>query len=125
MSCRLASLLIALTVLMGAMPVFADSYPLINGSTLEGEPIAFGRDGVAVKKPDGTFSEKVPWTNFTQTALKQLAALPKAQPFVEPFLEPDDPEPSKRPSADIVLKPVPRLPRPDPRAGFGSIFASS
>ena len=125
MSSRLVSLLFALGVLTGAIiSGLADSYPLANGTTLEGEPIAFAKDGLAVKKSDGSFSEKVAWTNFTQAALKKLAALPKAQPFVEPYLEPDDPEALKRPS-EIALKPVSRLPRPEPHGGWGGMFHSS
>ena len=50
----------------------AETFKLIDGGELTGEPIAFGRDGVAVKKPDGSFSAKVAWTNFTQEALQQL-----------------------------------------------------
>jgi hypothetical protein len=79
---------------------------------------------MAVKKPDGSYSEKVGWTNFTQAALKKLAGVAKAQPFIEPFLEPDEPESSKKAAPEITLKPVPRLQRPNPRAGFGAIFSS-
>src|SRR2546428_2448211 len=57
----------------------AETFKLADGGELTGEPIAFGRDGVAVKKPDGSFSAKVAWTNFTQEALQQLATLPRAK----------------------------------------------
>ena len=125
MSCRASSVLIVFMILWGSIrSACADTYPLVNGETLEGDPVAFGRDGLAVKKPDGSYSEKIGWTNFTQTALKKLAALPKAQPFVEPYLEPDEPEASKKAAPEITLKPVPRLSRPNPRAGFGAIFSS-
>jgi hypothetical protein len=112
-------------LLMGSIVSgLAESYLLVDGSTLEGEPVAFGSDGVAFKKPDGTFSERVGWTNFTQAALKKLAALPKAQPFLESYLEPDEPA-AKKPTPEIKLRPVPRLPRPDPKAGIGGLFSSS
>ncbi len=103
----------------------AETYKLTDGGDLTGEPIAFGRDGLAVKKPDGSFSAKVAWTNFTQEALKQLAAVPKAKAFVEPLLEPDEPEPSRKVAPELKLKPVPRLPRPDPQAGLGALLSSS
>ena len=103
----------------------AETFKLIDGGELTGEPIAFGRDGVAVKKPDGSFSAKVAWTNFTQEALKQLATLPRAKPFVDPLLEPDEPEPSRKVAPELKLKPVARLERPDPQAGLGALFSSS
>src|SRR6266700_313438 len=103
----------------------AETFKLIDGGELTGEPIAFGRDGVAVKKPDGSFSAKVAWTNFTQEALKQLATLPRAKPFVDPLLEPYEPEPSRKVAPELKLKPVPRLDRPDPQAGLGALFSSS
>src|SRR5260370_13879965 len=92
----------------------AATFKLADGGELTGEPIAFGRDGVAVKKPDGSFSAKVAWTNFTQDALQQLATLPRAKPFVDPLLEPDVPEPSRKAAPQLKLKPIPRLDRPDP-----------
>ena len=103
----------------------AATFKLADGGELTGEPIAFGRDGVAVKKPDGSFSAKVAWTNFTQEALQQLATLPRAKPFVDPLLEPDVPEPSRKVAPELKLKPVPRLDRPDPQAGLGALFSSS
>src|SRR5258708_22963277 len=103
----------------------AETFKLAEGGELTGEPIVFGRDGVAVKKPDGSFSAKVAWTNFTQEALQQLATLPRAKPFVDPLLEPDVPEPSRKVAPELKLKPVPRLERPDPKAGLGALFSSS
>ena len=98
---------------------------MISGTTLEGDPIAFGGDGLAVKKADGSFSDKVAWTNFPQAALKKLASVPRAKRFVEPLIEPDEPESAKKTAPEITLKPVPRLARPAPHAGFGAIFSSS
>src|SRR5439155_403271 len=100
-------------------------FELNDKTTLSGKPLAPDRRGVIIKGDDGTISERVPWTNFTQSALKKIFELPAAKPFVEPLLEPDEPESTRKAAAEITLKPVPRLQRPDPRAGFGAIFASS
>jgi hypothetical protein len=99
-------------------------YELLNGSKLEGEPISFDGRGLVVRKPDGTIAERVGWTNFTQAALKQLATNPKARPYVEPLIEEEVEDTPRMAAPELQLKPVPRLDRPDPNAGFGSMFAS-
>ncbi len=108
-----------------APPAHAEVFELTDKTSLSGQPLAPDKRGVIIKGEDGKLSDRVPWTNFTQTALKKISELPTAKALVEPYLEPDDPEPSKKAAAEITIKPVPRLPRPNPRAGFGAIFSSS
>lgn len=96
----------------------------LNGGELTGEPISFDGRGVIVRKADGSFSDRVGWTNFTQAALKQLATNPKARDFASIFIEPEEEPPEKKEAQEIKPKPVPRLERPDPKAGFGALFAS-
>ncbi len=115
--------LFAICLLMGARAADAASYQLANGSTLDGEPIAFDARGVVVKLADGSFSPREGWTNFTQQALQELAKNPKAKPHVEPFLDVDEPEDAK-PKLEIKPKPIDRLARPTPNAGWGALFAS-
>jgi hypothetical protein len=103
----------------------AASYPLVDGSALEGDPISFNPGGVVVKRGDGTLAPRVAWTNFTQEALQQFAKDPKNKPFVEPYLEVEESEAEKKPSLEIKPKPHPRLERPDPKAGMGALFSSS
>lgn len=103
--------------------VLAETFPLISGEMLSGEPVSFNQDGIVVKKADGTFATRVGWTNLTQTALKQLASLPKARPFVEPFLEEEEGTTARKP-VEIIPKVVPRLDRPDRKAGLGVLFRS-
>ena len=102
----------------------AASFPLNDGTTLEGEPISFNLQGVVMKTTDGAIAPRMGWTNFTQTALKQLAKQPKAKPLVEPYLEEDETENEAKPSLDIKPKPHDRLERPDPKAGLGAMFSS-
>ena len=109
----------------GVRSVQATIYPLNDGTTVEGEPISINEQGVVVKKADGTFAPRVAWTNFTQAALKELANQPKAKPFLEAYLEVDEPEPSKKPALEIRPKTFNRLERPNPAAGFGALFSSA
>ena len=100
-------------------------FPLSDGSTLEGDPISFDARGMVVKKPDGTFAQRVGWTNFTQEALKVLSKeQPKAKSFIEPYLEIDEADAEKKPVLEIKPKALKRLERPDPKAGWGSLFSS-
>jgi len=126
MNCRFASFLIVLGWVgcMAALVARADTFELNDKSTVSGQLLAPDGRGILIKGDDGKISERIPWTNFTQTALKKIFELPAAKPFVELYLEPDEPEPSQRAAAAITLKPVPRLPRPDPRARLGAVFSS-
>src|SRR5882724_2939400 len=120
----LAAFLPALMAL-GAVSISAATYKLTDGNDLEGEPISFDARGVVVKKADGSFAPRVGWTNLTQEALKELSKQPKAKVFVEPFLDAEEPDAEKKPKLEITPKVHPRLDRPDPRAGLGSLFSSS
>jgi hypothetical protein len=101
----------------------AASYPLIDNTTLTGEPISYNAQGLVVKLADGSFAPRMGWTNFTQQALKEVAKDPKAKPFVEPYLDLEEAE-EKKPSLVIKPKPHDRLERPDPKAGMGAMFSS-
>ena len=109
-----------------AQPGFAQdqqSYPLASGEVVTGEPIHFNVQGAVLKRPDGSFSPRIAWTNFTEAALKQLGANSKAKPFVDQFLEPEDEGPAEA-AQQLRTRPVPRLERPDFKAGLGALFAS-
>ena len=80
--------------------------------------------GIIFKKADGSVSERVGWTNFTQAALKKLAVNPKMKNFVENLIEPDVEETAAKQKIEIKPKEVPKLPRPDPKAGLGALFSS-
>jgi hypothetical protein len=110
---------------VGISPAWGASFPLNDGTALEGEPISFNAIGVVVKKGDGSFAPRAAWTNFTQEALQQFAKDPRGKPFVEPYLEVEESEVEKKPSLEIKPKPHPRLERPDPNAGTGALFSSS
>src|SRR5689334_14089742 len=69
----------------------AETYPLVQGEPIVGEAMPLTADprGIIFKKPDGSLTERVGWTNFTQAALKQLATAPKVKRYVETLIEPD------------------------------------
>lgn len=103
----------------------AQSFPLLNGEVISGEPIHFTAQGVVIKRTDGTFAPRIGWTNFTEAALKELGKDRRAKPFVDQFLEAEEEEQAERQAeAAITLKPVPRLERPNLKAGFGALFTS-
>jgi len=101
----------------------AATFTLTTGESLEGEPISFNAQGMVVKRPDGSFAPRVAWTNLTETVMKELAKNPKAKPFVEPFVDIEEPETAKK-RIEIKPKPVPRLDRPNAKAGLGALFSS-
>jgi hypothetical protein len=117
--------LVLLVALTGWSNSLAADYQLVTGETLAGEPLAPDARGVIIKRADGSLSERIPWTNFTQNALQDLAkALPKQQKLIEPFLVEDEPEPVKKARQEVRFTPPPRLERPDMKAGLGALFAS-
>src|SRR5581483_7457988 len=99
----------------------AEQYSLADGTTVSGEIITVDASGVMFKTGPDTYTEKMPWTKFSQDGLKQLAQNPKAQPFAEPFIEP----PPVAAKAQININAVPRLANPASGSLFGALFTSS
>ncbi|MBN2507851.1 MAG: hypothetical protein JXQ71_14275 [Verrucomicrobia bacterium] len=98
---------------------------LLSGLVLEGTPISFLDSGLVVRRPDGILAERVPWTNFAQSALTILLKKYKhTEPFVAHLIEEENEEDPLPQEPRITLKPVPRLARPDPKAGLGAIVSN-
>jgi hypothetical protein len=122
--CRWLWLALVVGLLANGHGLAAD-YQLVTGEIVAGDPLAPDARGVIIKRVDGSLSERIPWTNFTQTGLQELAkALPKQQKLLEPFLVEDEPEPVKKARQEVKFNRPPRLDRPDPRAGLGALFSS-
>ncbi len=122
----LALFCIALGLTLGNALAAADTYSLITGEEYTGEAMGPDARGIIIKKTDGTLTERLGWTNFSQTALKKLSkTLPRANRYIEPLLEDDEPVETKPRAAAPALKYTPpdRMPRPDRKAG-GSLFDS-
>jgi hypothetical protein len=121
-----AAVLVLLTLAVGAYSARAQqSYPLLTGEVLSGEPVHFNAQGVVIKRPDGSFAPRMGWTNFTEAGLKELGKDARAKPFVDQLLEAEEEEQAeRRAETAITVKPVPRLERANLKAGFGALFTS-
>jgi hypothetical protein len=102
----------------------AETFKLLHGEEVSGEPIGPNAQSVLLKKADGTFTARMGWTNFTQESLKKFATLSSTKRFVEPFLDLEEDQNAKKVETEIQPKPVPRLERPEAKAGFGALFSS-
>ena len=122
---RLVKILSCLLIAAGwAWSGAAATYSLNDGQTISGDVSSGTAQGLILRKGEGEFTARIPWTNFTQSALKQLSSNPKIKPFLEPYLELDEPEPSASQRKQITADPkIPeRMDRPDPKAGLGNLF---
>jgi hypothetical protein len=66
-------------------------------------------EGMMLRLQDDNYTN-LSWSQFSQDSLKQLQQNPKIARFVEPFIEPSEPE--HAPQADITVNPVKRMTRP-------------
>src|SRR5580692_7952904 len=59
-----------------------------NGAVVTGTILDLGDQGIRLQLSDGTYMDNpVPWGLLSQDDLRQLQNIPKAQPFVEPFIQ--------------------------------------
>jgi hypothetical protein len=107
-----------------ANDLWADTFKLTTGETVEGELLATSANdqGVQIKVGDGQY-QRVPWASFSQEDLKNFAKTPKMEPFVQPFIEVNPEEKIKKTQPDIK-QPV-RLARPVQQSLLGAMFSSS
>jgi len=103
--------------------VRADTYKLNDGQTLSGTILSFNENGLRLRLGEEKYSDWIPWSNFSQADLADLAKNPKIAPLVEPFIEVPEVERVKK--TDVVIKEVPRLERPPPRSLLGAYIGSS
>ena len=102
----------------------AGEFKLMDGTTIYGDVSAFQEEGVVFRLRTGGFSERYPWSKFSQESLKELAQDPKAKEFAEPFIEiPPDQRPRPQPKP-VVLREVTRVELPAGRTTFFSSFSA-
>jgi hypothetical protein len=101
----------------------ADTFQLNDGSTLSGDIISANENGMRVRLPDGTYSDTVPWTKFSQDDLKKLAKDPKMEPFVTPNIEVTEEQRIQK--TEVSVTQPPRLKRPPPGSLFGAMLSST
>ena len=116
-------LLTGIVALIFQAAALGGEYKLLNGDILRGDPASYNDDGLIVHLESGGFSPRVGWGKFTQDSLKELAKVPEAKKFVDPFIEiPIEIKHKERTQKkQIVLKDVPRVERPASKPSF---FAS-
>ena len=101
----------------------SDTFQLTDGQTLTGDIVSFNENGLTVRMPDGKYSDRTPWTKFSQDDLKKLGQNPKITPLVEPYIEISQAERIKK--TEVEIKPVNRLERPPPQSLLGAMVSSS
>lgn len=106
----------------------ADTYPLTDGTSLTGDVISFNDDGVIIHTTDDKYTDRIPWTKFSQDALKAFAkdaTLNKKHPpikdFAGPFIETPPPP---RTQMEIHVHNVSRLELPEKQSVIGALFSS-
>ncbi len=103
--------------------VGADTFSLTDGTSVTGDVISYNDNGVVFRLNVDKYSPRVPWTKFSQDALKQLEKNPKIRPLAEPFIE--TPPPARTKKGDIKVQEVSRLELPPKQSLFGALFSSS
>jgi hypothetical protein len=98
----------------------AETFGLTDGSTVSGDIVMINDGGVTLRTPTDSYTNVV-WPKFSQDALKILAQNPKAQAFVEPFIE----TPPKPKTEDIQIHDVSRLELPPRESLFAALLSSS
>ena len=113
----------------GWLTANAETYQLTDNTSINGDIISFNDDGVVFHTADDKYTDRVPWTKFSQDALKLLAnnskfnnKEPKIRDFAEPFIETP---PKVQNHAPIVIHSVKRLDLPPKQSVIGAMFSSS
>jgi len=101
-----------------------DTYPLTDGTTLNGDVISYDDRGVLFRLEGDKYVPRVPWTKFSQDALKLLASNPKIRPLAEPFIE-TAPAVERTKKTEVKVHEVSRLELPPKQSLFGALFSSS
>ncbi|MGB8368260.1 MAG: hypothetical protein ACLPYZ_05580 [Limisphaerales bacterium] len=103
--------------------VGADTFPLTDGTSVTGDVISYNDNGIVFRLDMDKYSERVPWTKFSQDALKQLSKNPKIKLLADPFVETPPVERTKK--TEVKVHEVSRLELPPKQSLFGALFSSS
>jgi hypothetical protein len=100
----------------------ADTYQLTDGSSINGDVISVNDDGITFHTTDDKYTDRIPWSQFSQDTLKNLAKTPKIAPYAEPFIETPPPAPSQ---IQVTVHNVSRLDLPPKGSVISGLFSSS
>lgn len=101
----------------------ADTFALTDGTSLTGDVISYNDNGVVFRLDADKYSDRVPWTKFSQDALKQLSKNPRIRPLAEPFIETPPVQRTKKVVVKTVNE-VSRLQLPPRPSLLGALFSS-
>ena len=104
------------------IPARADSYQLIDGSSISGDIVTFNDNGAMLRMPNNSYTNLL-WAKFSQDALMQLEKNPKIKPLVDPFIEP--PASAKAQKPEITVQEVSRPALPPRQSPLLAFFSSS
>ena len=102
----------------------ADTFPLTDGTSVTGDVISYDDHGVLFRLSVDKYAPRVPWTKFSQDALKQLSKNPKIRALAEPFIE-AAPTEERAKKAEVKVHDVSRLELPPKQSLFNALFSSS
>jgi hypothetical protein len=100
----------------------ADTYALTDGTSLSGDIAKANDYDVMIHTTSDTFTN-IPWPQFSQDTLKQIAGNPKYAAWAGPFIQPT--APAQTAKQDIQIKPVTRMALPEHPSVFGGMVSSS
>lgn len=121
---RSLKLIILLAWVYGVTALRAETFELNDGKTVTGEIIGKPTDTeIQLKIREGEY-RKIPWSDLSQTTLKELAKNPNFQAFAEPFIEIGLEQRVKKTEVTIK-KDYPRLDLPKKGSLLGGLFSSS
>lgn len=107
----------------------ADTYTLTDGTSVIGDVISYNDDGVTFHTPDDKYTDRIPWTKFSQDSLKAFVKdpklnikKPKISELAGPFIEVP---PVSHTEAPVTIHQVQRLDLPPKQSVIAALFSSS
>ncbi len=97
---------------------------LTDGTSVTGDIVKSDDYAVMIHTAGENYTTTtIQWPRFSQDSLKQLAKIPSLQAYVEPFIAPTESAHSQK--AEIQVKTVTRMNRPEHPSIFGGLVHSS
>ena len=113
--------LLSLGLCGGLATADADTFQLIDGTSVSGDVVMFNDGGITLRTPVDSYTNVV-WPRFSQDALQQLSKNPRIKPFASFFIE----TPPVRVNREkIKVQEVPRLELPAKESLFAALLSSS
>ncbi len=112
-------------LLCGMLPGIAraDSFTLLNGTSLNGDVVSGNDAGIRLRTGNDSYSDVISWTNFSQADLKKFAQDPKLTQYATNFIEETDEQRIQK--TEVTVTQPPRLKHPDPGSFFSALVSSS